>query len=46
MLNVFAGKSSIPNYRVVAPPNGEIHQIVVHESVRKKRKKASLTDRF
>ncbi|KAF8543977.1 hypothetical protein BDD12DRAFT_725165 [Trichophaea hybrida] len=31
MLNIFAGKTSIPNYRVVAPPDGEIHQITVHE---------------
>jgi phenylalanyl-tRNA synthetase beta chain len=33
MLNIFRGKSSIPNYRVVAPPNGEVHEITVHEEV-------------
>lgn len=33
MLNVFRGKSSMPNFRVVAPPNGEAHEITVHESV-------------
>lgn len=33
MLNIFAGKTSIPNYTVVAPPNGEVHQIIVKEEV-------------
>ncbi|CCX32535.1 hypothetical protein FPQ18DRAFT_376621 [Pyronema domesticum] len=31
MLNIFAGKATIPNYRVVAPANGEIQQITVSE---------------
>lgn len=42
MLNIFAGKASIPNYRVVAPSNGEIHQITVHQSVFFKRRKKRL----
>jgi phenylalanyl-tRNA synthetase beta chain len=33
MLNIFLGQASIPNYRVVAPPNGQVHQIIVHEEV-------------
>lgn len=33
MLNVFRGKTSMPNFHVVAPPNGEAHEIHVHESV-------------
>ena len=33
MLNIFRGKASIPNYRVVAPANGEAHQITVHQEV-------------
>jgi phenylalanyl-tRNA synthetase beta chain len=33
MLNIFLGRASIPNYRVVAPPNGQVHQIIVHEDV-------------
>lgn len=35
MLNIFAGKATIPNYRVVAPANGEIQQITVSEEVRR-----------
>ncbi|KAI5804341.1 hypothetical protein EDC01DRAFT_611135 [Geopyxis carbonaria] len=31
MLNIFRGKTSLPNYRVVAPPSGEVHQITVNE---------------
>jgi len=33
MLNIFLGRASVPNYRVVAPPDGEIHQITVAEEV-------------
>lgn len=33
MLNIFRGKASVPNYRVVAPANGEAHQITVHQEV-------------
>lgn len=31
MLNIFRGKASIPNYRVVAPANSEVHQITIHK---------------
>ena len=34
MLNIFRGKKPIPNYRLVAPPNGELQTITVHEEVR------------
>ncbi|KAF8466945.1 hypothetical protein BDZ91DRAFT_724489 [Kalaharituber pfeilii] len=37
MLNIFRGKASVPNWRVVAPPDGEIHQITVHPEVQKIR---------
>ncbi|KAG0637282.1 hypothetical protein HOY80DRAFT_281842 [Tuber brumale] len=37
MLNIFRGKASVPNYRVVAPPNGEVHQITIHEETTKIR---------
>ena len=33
MLNIFRGKTPIPNYRLVAPPNGELQTITVHEEV-------------
>lgn len=33
MLNIFAEKAALPNYRVVAPADGEIHQITVTEEV-------------
>lgn len=33
MLNVFRGKTSMPNFHVVAPPDGEAHEITVKESV-------------
>ena len=34
MLNIFLGRKSSPNYRLVAPPNGELEAITVHEEVR------------
>jgi len=33
MLNIFLGRASAPNYRVVAPPDGEVHQITVAAEV-------------
>ena len=35
MLNIFRGKMLSPNYRLVAPPNGEMEMITVHEEVSK-----------
>lgn len=35
MLNVFRGKKSNPNYRLVAPPNGDLQTITVLEEVEK-----------
>ncbi|TGZ82774.1 phenylalanyl-tRNA synthetase [Ascodesmis nigricans] len=32
MLKIFLGQTTVPNYRVVAPANGEIQQITVHQS--------------
>ncbi|RVD80584.1 uncharacterized protein DFL_008479 [Arthrobotrys flagrans] len=32
MLNVFLSREEVPNYRVVAPADGELQQITVHES--------------
>jgi len=32
-LNIFNGKSSTPNFRVVAPPDGVAHEITVTEEV-------------
>ncbi|KAA8894231.1 hypothetical protein FN846DRAFT_913124 [Sphaerosporella brunnea] len=37
MLNIFLGRASVPNYKVVAPPNGQVHQINVHEDTTKIR---------
>ncbi|KAI9871689.1 MAG: phenylalanine--tRNA ligase subunit beta [Pleopsidium flavum] len=31
MLNIFRGKKPIPNYRLVAPPDGDLQSITVHE---------------
>ena len=33
MLNIFRGKRLSPNYRLVAPSNGELEMITVHEEV-------------
>ncbi len=33
MLNIFREKRLSPNYRLVAPPNGELEVITVHEEV-------------
>ena len=33
MLNIFRGKTISPNYRLVAPPNGEMQVITVYEEV-------------
>ena len=33
MLNIFRGKASIPNFRVVAPVDGEIQEIKVDPEV-------------
>ncbi|EWC43447.1 phenylalanine--tRNA ligase beta subunit [Drechslerella stenobrocha 248] len=32
MLNIFLGRDNVPNYRLAAPPGGEMQQITVHES--------------
>ncbi|KAK6331135.1 phenylalanine--tRNA ligase subunit beta [Orbilia brochopaga] len=32
MLNIFLGREEVPNYRVVAPEDGEMQTITVHES--------------
>ncbi|KAI9837967.1 MAG: hypothetical protein M1819_006121 [Sarea resinae] len=37
MLNIFRGKTPSPNYRLVAPPNGELQTITVHEETSKIR---------
>ncbi|MCJ1228150.1 phenylalanine--tRNA ligase subunit beta [Toensbergia leucococca] len=37
MLNIFLGRKSSPNYRLVAPPNGELEAITVHEETFKIR---------
>ena len=34
MLNIFRGKTASPVYRLVAPPNGELQTITVHEEAR------------
>ena len=34
MLNVFLGRVSLPNYRLVEPPSGKLETITVHKSVR------------
>ena len=39
-LNVFLGSLTMPNYRLVAPAQGEIQTITVHEDVRKILKSA------
>ncbi|KAI9703626.1 MAG: phenylalanine--tRNA ligase subunit beta [Candelina mexicana] len=31
MLNIFRGKTESPNYRLIAPPNGELQSITVHQ---------------
>lgn len=33
MLNIFRGKASVPNFRVVAPSEGEIQEIRVDPEV-------------
>jgi len=33
MLNIFRGKKPIPNYRLVAPPDGDLQTLIVHEEV-------------
>lgn len=33
MLNIFRGKTTSPNYRLAAPPDGELQSITVHEDV-------------
>lgn len=33
MLNIFLGRKSSPQYRLVAPPNGELQTITVHKQV-------------
>ncbi|CUS12834.1 unnamed protein product, partial [Tuber aestivum] len=37
MLNIFRGRASIPNYRVVAPANSEVHQITIHKEFTRDR---------
>jgi phenylalanyl-tRNA synthetase beta chain len=34
MLNIFLGRDSLPNYRLVAPPDGQLQTIIVKEDVR------------
>lgn len=34
MLNIFRGKATAPNYRLVAPLDGELQVINVHKEVR------------
>ena len=34
MLNIFRGKRTSPNYRLVPPPSGELEVLTCHESVR------------
>jgi len=31
MLNIFRGKVTLPKYRAVAPPNGQVYELKVHE---------------
>ena len=33
MLNIFRGKQTSPNYRLVPPPGGELEVLTCHESV-------------
>lgn len=33
MLNIFLGRKSLPNYRLVEPANGELQKIIVKEDV-------------
>lgn len=33
MLNIFRGKQTSPNYRLVPPPSGELEVLTCHESV-------------
>ena len=33
MLNIFLGRKPSPQYRLVAPPDGELQSITVHEQV-------------
>jgi hypothetical protein len=35
MLNIFRDTATLPKYRVVAPPNGQVHELKVHEEVAK-----------
>lgn len=35
MLNIFLGRAELPNYKVVAPADGNILEMTVHESVSK-----------
>ncbi|KAI9811389.1 MAG: phenylalanine--tRNA ligase subunit beta [Thelocarpon impressellum] len=37
MLNIFRGKTSSPNYRLVAPPDGDLSTITVHRETAKIR---------
>lgn len=37
MLNIFLGRKPSPQYRLVAPHNGELQTITVHEQVCKLR---------
>ena len=39
MLKIFRGKMRSPNYQLVAPPNGELEVIKVHEEVSKSKSK-------
>lgn len=34
MLNIFLGRKSYPNYRLIEPASGELEQIIVKENVR------------
>ncbi len=34
MLNIFRGKTESPNYRLIAPPDGELQSITVDQEVR------------
>jgi phenylalanyl-tRNA synthetase beta chain len=33
MLNIFLGRRSLPNYRLVAPPDGEFQKLIVKADV-------------
>ncbi|EEH20661.2 phenylalanine-tRNA ligase, beta subunit [Paracoccidioides brasiliensis Pb03] len=37
MLNIFRGRATLPKYRLVTPPNGELEQIIVKEETMKVR---------